>query len=207
MAPYGYKPPSSFSSFIPSAQLSSSPRTHFNTTVRWISHSSITTLSRRTHANILILLRKTRLFQKHLLRPRRFPSNSSLPERLSLKPSSLNPSSSTTTSLFLPNELLDQLFQDPALNHMDILAIRSICRTLYPSATREYTHRRSTFSAVRRLSLFWNLNNTSTIMPFPLIMSRELSDEMRFAFGKSCLYIKRLGVMGRGYIEKMGELR
>lgn len=44
-------------------------------------------------------------------------------------------------------------------------------------------------------------------MPFPLIMSRELSDEMALVLGKSCLYIKRLGVMGRGYIEKMGELR
>ena len=53
MTPCGYKPSSAFSSSIPSAQLSSSPRTHFNTTVRWISHSSITTLSRRTseHCN------------------------------------------------------------------------------------------------------------------------------------------------------------
>jgi len=107
---------------------------HFNTTVRWISHSHQSHTPQGAHPNIVILLRmEDKAFPKTTCSgPARFPSNSSLPERLSLKPSSLNQSSSTTTTLFLPNELLDQLVQDPALNYMDILAIRSICRTLLP---------------------------------------------------------------------------
>jgi len=126
------------------------------------------------------------------------------PSALSLKPSSLNLSSSTTTILFLPNEFLDQLFSKTP---------RSTTWTSSPSAqyaapsTRPQQENTPTAASHPPRYRDYHCFGTSTIMPFPLIMSRELSDEMALVLGKSCLYIKRLGVMGRGYIEKMGELR
>ncbi|KEQ88997.1 hypothetical protein M438DRAFT_331845 [Aureobasidium pullulans EXF-150] len=86
------------------------------------------------HPNIAILLRKTRLFPKTTCSgPAASHPNSSLPERfitqaLVTQPIILhhhNPVSPKRTPR-------SAVFQDPALNHMDILAIRSICRTLLP---------------------------------------------------------------------------
>lgn len=134
MTPCGYKPPSAFSSFIPSAQLSSSPRTRFNTTVRWISHSSITTLL-KAHIRILqySCAWKTRLFPKT---PAQAPP---LPIQF-LVTRALITQALVTQSIILHHHNpvppkrtpRSAAFQDPALNHMDILAIRSTCRTLLP---------------------------------------------------------------------------
>lgn len=152
-----------FPSLIPSAQLSSSPRTHFNTTVRWISHSSITTLLKTHIRTLQYSCARQGFFQKPPAQAPPLPIQiPRYPSALSLEPSSLNPSSSTTTILFLPNEPLDQLFsKTPRSTTWTPSPSAQYAAPCYPSATREYTHRRFTSSAVRRLSLLWNLNNNA----------------------------------------------
>jgi len=102
-------------------------------------------------------------FQKHLLRPRRFPIQFlvtralyHLSPRHSIHhpppPQFCPPKRTPRSAVPRPRGRSSTWTSSPSAQY---------AAPFYPSATREYTHRRFTSSAVRRLSLFWNLNNNA----------------------------------------------
>jgi len=90
--------------------------------------------SQGAHPNIVILLRKDKAFSKNTC------SGPTASHPIPRYPSALSLKALVTQSIILhhhnsvPPKRIPRsaVFQDPALNHMDILAIRSICRTLLP---------------------------------------------------------------------------
>jgi len=190
MTPYGYKPPSALPSLIPSAQLSSSPRTPFQyNRALDLSLSSVPHSSRRTSEYCNTPAHGRQGFSKnHLLRPRPLPIQFLVTRAL------------ITQALVTQSIILHHHNSVPPKRTPRSAGPRP-CAQLHghprhplnmphPSTRPQQENTPTAASHPPRYGDY-HCFGISTIMPFPLIMSRELSDEMRFAFGKSCLSIRR----------------